>query len=127
MERHRLQQNHGGRPCQGPPPRPTFLIRLARLKANASLREFIAGTSGHPRTTGLDQKRPELFSHLPQRQPAHVTSWLRRVTACRWGPGQRIFCAGRHRGETCTVEFKKDILADLRASIPENAAGPSGI
>ena len=70
-----------------------------------------------------DQKCPELFSHLSQRQPAHVNEPAAPAHARSIVPAREIFVPAAIAVKPVTVGFKKAIMADLRASIPEKTAG----
>jgi hypothetical protein len=69
-----------------------------------------------------DQKRPELFSHLPQRQPARVNEPAAPAQARGIVPAREIFVPAALAVRPVTVEFEKAILDELRASIPEKVA-----
>jgi hypothetical protein len=66
-----------------------------------------------------DQKRPGLFSHLPQRQPAPVNESAAPAPTRGIVPVREVFVPAAIAMRPVTVGFKKNILDDLRASIPE--------
>jgi hypothetical protein len=70
-----------------------------------------------------DQKCPEVFSHLSQRQPAHVNEPAASAHARSIVPAREIFVPAAIAVRPVTVGFKKAIMADLRASIPEKTVG----
>jgi hypothetical protein len=72
-----------------------------------------------------DQKRPELFSHLPSRLPAPGQEAVTPVQDRGPAPPREIFVPAALPLKSVTVEFKKAILENLRASIPEKAVGPA--
>jgi len=72
-----------------------------------------------------DQKCPELFSHLPQRQAAEVNELAAPIHAESGAPFRELFVPAAIAVRPVTVGFKKSILDNLRESIPENTAGPS--
>ncbi len=69
-----------------------------------------------------DQKTPELFSHLPRCPPASVNEPAASTHAKNVVPAGEIFVPAAIPVRSVTVEFKKGILADLRASITKNTA-----
>jgi hypothetical protein len=66
-----------------------------------------------------DQKCPGLFSHLPQRQPPPVNEPAAPVHARGIAPVREIFVPAAIAMRPVMAGFKKNILDDLRASIPE--------
>ncbi|MGA3006976.1 MAG: TraM recognition domain-containing protein [Opitutaceae bacterium] len=69
-----------------------------------------------------DQKTPELFSHLPQREIAldrepAMAPWAGRTT-----PVRELFVPEAIPLTRVTVEFKKDVLAALRDSVAKETA-----
>ncbi|HSY54505.1 MAG TPA: TraM recognition domain-containing protein, partial [Opitutaceae bacterium] len=70
-----------------------------------------------------DQKCPELFSHLPQRQPAHMNEPAAPAHARSIVPAREIFVPAAIAVRPVTVGFKKASMDDLRASISEKTAG----
>jgi hypothetical protein len=70
-----------------------------------------------------DQKRPDLFSHLPQRQPIPVSEPVAPAHARGVVPDRGIFVPVVISVRPVTVGFKKAILDELRASIPEKTVG----
>jgi hypothetical protein len=71
-----------------------------------------------------DQKYPELFSHISRRHSVPATEPAVPDQARGIVPVREIFVPAAIAVRPVTVGFKKKILDDLRASIPENTTVP---